>query len=156
MRLLRAIWLMTAGMFVGFSTAAAVVKRALPSHGDAESDEVALVAIFGGKELLSTATAFRGGSMLAWFGGIAVDLREAQLAPEAHLSVHAIFGGIAIKVPPSWQVEARVRSFGGGVAVKVPEREDTDAPRLVVDGFSFFGGIAVGSELELSNVEPVH
>ena len=62
------------------------MKRALPSRGDAESDEVALVAIFDGVKLESRSQAFRGGSMLAWFGGVAVDLREAQLAPGALIS----------------------------------------------------------------------
>jgi hypothetical protein len=154
MRLLRALWLVSAGMFAGFSAAAAVVKRALPSRGDAESDEVALVAIFSGKELRSSAKAFRGGSMLAWFGGIAVDLREAHLAPGARLSVQALFGGIAIKVPPDWHVESHVTSLGGGVKVKSAAGEDSDAPRLVLDGSAVFGGVAVGSGSP--DIEPVH
>ncbi len=57
--------------------AAAVVKHAIPSRGDAESDEVALMAVFDGVELKSRAKAFRGGSMLAWYGGVDADLREA-------------------------------------------------------------------------------
>lgn len=99
MRFFRTLGLTTLGAFAGFAAAAAVVKRVLPSRGDAESDDVALVAIFDGVALKSRASAFRGGSMLAWFGEVAVDLRHAQLAPEAHLSVHSLFGGIAIRVP---------------------------------------------------------
>ena len=38
----------------------------------------ALVAVFDGVELESQATAFRGGSMLAWYGGVEADLREAD------------------------------------------------------------------------------
>jgi hypothetical protein len=136
---------MTFGFMAGFAGAAAVMKRALPSHGDAESDEVALVAVFDGVELESRATAFRGGSMLAWFGGVAVDLREAQLAPGAQLSLHALFGGIAIRVPPGWRVGSSVHALGGGVAVDVPEPDDPEAPRLVLDGFALLGGIAVGA-----------
>ena len=87
------------------AAAAAVVKRAVPSRGDEESDEVGLVAIFDGIELQSRATAFRGGSMFAWYGGIAVDLCEAQLAAEgAHLDLHALNGGIAVKVPSVWRI----------------------------------------------------
>ena len=69
---------MALGVTTGFAVAAAAVKRVLPSRGDEESDEVALAAIFGGIELVSRARAFRGGSMLAWFGGIAVDLRDVR------------------------------------------------------------------------------
>ena len=84
--------------------------------------------------------------MLAWFGGIAVDLREAKLAPEAHLSVHALLGGIAIRVPPGWRIESSVRSVGGGVAIDTPYTDDGHAPRLVLDGFALFGGVAVGAK----------
>ena len=81
MRLLGRLGLVTAGFFAGFMAAAALLKRALPSRGDATSDEVALVAVFDGTVLRSEAKAFRGGSMLAWYGGIQADLREAELAP---------------------------------------------------------------------------
>jgi hypothetical protein len=40
------------------------------SRVDAESDELGLVAILEGVQLESRAKAFRGGSMLAWFGGV--------------------------------------------------------------------------------------
>ena len=125
---------------------AALLKRVLPSRGDADSDEVALVAIFEGIELESRARAFRGGSMFTWFGGIAVDLRHATLAPDARLSLHTVWGGIALRVPPEWRVESTAKALGGGVAVKPPQVEVADAPRLRIDGFALLGGIAVGSK----------
>jgi hypothetical protein len=116
----------------------------LPSRGDSEGDEVALVAIFDGVTLESRADALRGGSMLAWFGGIAVALRKATLAPQAHLSLHSLLGGIAIRVPPGWRIESHVQAIGGGVAIDVPEPE-SDAARPVLDGFTLLGGVAVGA-----------
>lgn len=83
MRPLRGLLLFKLGAWVGMMAAAAFVRRAVPSHGDEESDELGLVAVLNGIELKSRARAFRGGSMLAWFGGIAVDLREVELAPGA-------------------------------------------------------------------------
>ena len=145
MRALKRVGLVLVGAFVGFMGAAAIVRRLVPSRGDAESDEVALVAVFDGIDLRSRSTAFRGGSMLAWFGGIAVDLREATPAPEAHLTLHSLFGGIAIRVPPGWRVESHVNALGGGVAITVPEPEDEAAPLLVLDGLTVLGGIAVGA-----------
>jgi hypothetical protein len=142
-RVLRAIGLTAAGSFLGFVAAALLAKRALPSQGDETSDEVALTAIFGGVELKSRARAFRGGSMLAWFGGIAVDLREADLAPDARLSVSTLLGGIAIRVPPGWKVESRATAVAGGVDIDAPQPGEEDAPVLVLDGFAFLGGIAV-------------
>ena len=83
--------------------------------------------------------------MFAWFGGVAVDLREATLAPDARLSIHSLFGGVAVRVPTSWRVESSMRAIAGGVDVRAPEPESADAPTLVVDGFALFGGIALGA-----------
>jgi hypothetical protein len=145
-RVFRALLLFKLGFWTGSITSALLLKRAFPSRGDAESDEVALVAILDGAELKSRAQAFRGGSMFTWLGGIAVDLREAQLAPGAHLDVRSILGGIAIRVPPGWRVESDVKAIGGGAAVDVPDPESHDAPTLRIDGFSAFGGVAIGAK----------
>ncbi len=143
MRLFRSLVLLELGAWAGMATAAAFAKRALPSRGDEASDEVSLVAIFDGIELKSRAQAFRGGSMFSWFGGIAVDLSEAELAPDAHLNVHTFLGGIAVKIPAGWRVDSDVKALAGGVAVKPPADESPDAPTLKLEGMALFGGIAV-------------
>jgi hypothetical protein len=134
------------GFWAGMVASATLLKRLLPSRGDEDSDEIQLVAIMNGIELESRSRAFRGGSMFSWLGGIAVDLREVELAENAHLEVHSAFGGIAIRVPTGWRVESNVTSLGGGVAVDVPEPDSPDAPTLRLDGFSAFGGIAIGAK----------
>ncbi|HUP33792.1 MAG TPA: LiaF domain-containing protein [Gaiellaceae bacterium] len=148
MHLFRVLGLVFLGAVGGVAGAAAVFKRVLPSSGDELSDEVALVAIFDGVELESRASGFRGGSMLAWFGGVAVDLREASLAPGAHLSVHSFFGGVAIRVPSGWRIESSLHALAGGVEVRSSEPDDPAAPTLTVEGLAVFGGIAVGSRAD--------
>src|SRR5690349_19413715 len=118
MRAIRSLLLFKLGFWSGLTAAALFAKKALPSRGDEDSDEVALVAIFDGIQLKSRCKAFRGGSMLAWWGGIAVDLREAELAPDAHLSVRTLFGGIAIRTPPTWRVESSVKALAGGTETR--------------------------------------
>lgn len=130
------------GAWVGIAIGAAFAKRAMPSRGDAESEEFALVAIFNGIDLKSTAAEFKGGSMLAWFGGIAVDLTEAHLAPGARLSLRTFVGGIDVKTPPSWRIEGNVTSVVGGAKTK--GSTDRGAPVLSVDGVALLGGVAVG------------
>ena len=146
MRLLRALLLFKLGFWAGMVASAALLQRVVPSRGDEDSDELALAAILNGVELRSHSKAFRGGSMFSWLGGIAVDLREVELAPNAHLEVHSAFGGIAIRVPAGWRVESNVKAFAGGVAISVPEPENADAPTLRLDGFTAFGGVAVGAK----------
>jgi hypothetical protein len=146
MRLLRTLLVFKLGFVAGVIASGALLKQVLPSRGDEESDEVALVAALDGIQLRSKARAFRGGSMTSWLGGIAVDLREAELAPEANLRVHSLLGGIAIRVPTGWRVVSNVHALGGGVALDVPEPDDPDAPTLTLDGMAVLGGIAVGAK----------
>ena len=145
MRILRGLLLFKLGFWAGTLTSAAVLKRAFPSRGDAGSDEIRLVAILNGIAIRSRAEEFRGGSMFSWLGGIALDLREAQLAPEARLELGSLFGGIAIRVPPEWRVVSDVQTLAGGIAINAPAPADDAAPTLHLSGFSAFGGIAVSA-----------
>jgi hypothetical protein len=152
-RPIRALTLTTIGAIAGFAAAAAIVKRALPSRGGEESDELALVAIFDGVDLKSRASAFAGGSVLAWFGGVALDLRDAVPEPDARLTVHAFFGGVAIRVPPGWRLVSNLSSFAGGADVREGAVESPDAPTLTIDGRALFGGIAVGARTPVEDRE---
>ena len=145
MRPLRGLLLVKLGAWVGMMGAAAFVRRAVPSRGDEDSDELGLVAVFDGIQLRSRARAFRGGSMLAWFGGIDVDLREVELAPGARLSLNTLFGGIAVKTPAGWRIDSELKALAGGVDSRSPEHDDPQAPVLTLSGAALFGGIAVGA-----------
>jgi hypothetical protein len=155
MRPVRALLTFKLGVWLGLIAGAAFAKRALPSQGDEDSDEVSLVAILDGIELKSRAKAFRGGSMLAWFGGIAVDLRDTELAPGARLSVNTLFGGIALKTPPGWRIESNAKALGGGVDVRTSSQHDPEAPVLTLEGLSLFGGIAALGTADDAIAEPV-
>ena len=144
MRPLRGLLLVKLGAWAGMMAAAAFVRRAVPSLGDEESDELSLVAVFDGITLNSRAKAFTGGALLAWFGGIEVDLGDVELAPDARLSLHTLFGGIDIKTPPSWRLESTMNAVAGGVDTRTPAQNDPDAPVLTLTGTTLFGGVAVG------------
>jgi hypothetical protein len=146
MRPVRSLLIFKLGVWTGMMAAAAFVKRAVPSRGDEDSDEVALVAVFDGVELESRSRNFKGGSMLAWFGGISVDLRGAELAPGARLSLRTLFGGIDIKTPPGWRLESSVKALAGGVNTGAPAQADPEAPVLALEGLALMGGIAVGAK----------
>lgn len=154
MRTLRGALLFKLGAWAGMMAAAAFVRRAVPSQGSEESDELRLVAVFNGITLKSRAAAFSGGSMLAWYGGIDVDLRETELAPGATLALHTLFGGIAIRVPPGWRVESELKPFAGGVDVRPSAQHDPDAPVLTLTGTALFGGIAVGTTTRSNGSTP--
>ena len=151
MRPLRTLVVFKLGAWVGMFAAAAFIKRALPSRGDEESDELTLVAVFDGIDLKSRAKGLKGGSMLAWFGGIALNLRDAELAPGARLTAHTFFGGVALQIPPGWRVESEARALSGGVDIRTAAQDDPDAPVLKLEGMAIFGGIAVSDHAHGAN-----
>jgi hypothetical protein len=153
MRVLRSLLVFKLGVFAGMAIAATFVKLAVPSRGGEDSDELSLVAIFDGIDLKSRANAFKGGSMLAWFGGIDVDLSEVALAPGARLSVQTVLGGIAIRTPANWRLESNVKAFAGGVDARTPSGIEPDAPVLTLEGMALLGGIAVGPKADTAAAE---
>jgi len=102
---------------------------------------------FGGGELKNDGKDFRGGEVLAIMGGYQIDLRKASIAGSpAVLHANAMFGGIEIRVPPSWRVILDGLPLLGGYTDET-EHPDVQAgvqvPELIVKGFAMFGGVAV-------------
>jgi len=125
-------------------------RSRLTSSGEPDSDSIELVGIFGGFEFESRATAFRGGTLLAWFGGGTLDLRNATLAPEgARLTVHALFGGAQVVVPDGWDIDRRLIGIAGGLGDDRPDHAHPhthERPVLTIDGWAAFGGVGVSAE----------
>jgi cell wall-active antibiotic response 4TMS protein YvqF len=87
---------------------------------------------------------FRGGSVTAVIGGVELDLRKANLTSTAYLDVVAFWGGIEIKVPEQWTVDARVVALMGAFENKVDSPSAPGAPRLVVRGHAIMGAVVIG------------
>lgn len=107
------------------------------------------VAIFSGLERRMTTQDFQGGHVTAIFGGIELDLTEANMqADEATLEVNAIFGGAEVRVPDTWQVSYRGGPIFGGVEDKTRIRRSEDMagskPKVLhITGLVAFGGLEI-------------
>ena len=114
---------------------------------DEDANELDYAVIFGEIEARSRAQAFRGGTLLVWYGGGMLDLRGATLDPAgATLSVRAIFGGLEILVPESWPVVVHASSaLGATEDATDPSTTDPASPTLVLETRSIFGGITIDS-----------
>jgi hypothetical protein len=102
-------------------------------------------AAFSGAERRNTADAFTGADLTAVFGGVELDLRDAEVGePPAHVNAVALFGGAEVIVPREWNVEMDVVPVLGGAADKRPRREERGGEiEMVVSGFAAFGGVSV-------------
>lgn len=131
----------------GTIPARAAKKRFVPLD-DPDADEVRLGATFDSLMFRSTASAFRGGTIVSWYGGGVIDLRSATLDPAgARLEVRAIFGGGQILVPDGWRVTTSVQGIGGVGDSRPKAERAPDAPHLTIEGFALFGGYGIQSEL---------
>jgi predicted membrane protein len=127
-------------------------KRPAPSScGPGPDPRTSLneAVVFGGIERRITTQDFQGGRVNAVFGGVEIDLTEANMqTEEATLEINAVFGGVELRLPPTWQVAFRGSPIFGGITDKTRTRppNDPDNPKLkvlVLTGAVVFGGIEI-------------
>jgi len=99
-------------------------------------------ATFSGQKLNFTGDEFKGASANAIFGGIDMDLRNANITQDQIINATAVFGGIDILVPNNVNVKIKSNSIFGGVDNKVKENKE-NAPTIYVKAFCLFGGVEV-------------
>jgi predicted membrane protein len=100
--------------------------------------------IFSRGEHIIMDTVFNGGEFHTVFGGSVVDLRHTTLPEgDTFIEINAVFGGMEIFVPPTWNVEIRISDvvFGGFNDKRVIDKSKIDYSRkLVISGSVVFGG----------------
>ncbi|MFI6852654.1 DUF1707 domain-containing protein [Streptomyces sp. NPDC050416] len=107
------------------------------------------VAVMSGFQREGRWTMPRRFTCLALCGGGEIDLREANFADrEVEINAIAIMGGVDVIVPPGVEVVVR----GIGIMGGFDHREEgvpraPGAPRVVITGFAFWGGVGVQRKL---------
>jgi hypothetical protein len=133
------------GVFVWWPTHP--ITSAGSSTGAPATDALAEYAVFGGVRRRIESQKFEGGELLAFFGGINIDLTKAAIQQEeVRLEANALFGGIDIRVPDTWHVAVHGAGIFGGYEDKTWHTATTTEdkrPRLVITGFAMFGGVTV-------------
>jgi hypothetical protein len=80
----------------------------------------------------------------AFWGGGRIDLREASFAePEVRIWAFAIMGGIEVIAPEDIAVHVNGIGIMGGFDHHASGPGASGAPRVVISGFSFWGGVDV-------------
>ncbi|MEH0578421.1 DUF1707 domain-containing protein [Streptomyces sp. B21-108] len=103
------------------------------------------VAVMSGFQRRGRWTVPRRFDCFAFWGGGEIDLREADFAAgEVVINCVAIMGGVQIIVPPGVEVVVRgIGVMGGFDDGATGVAGDPGAPRVVVTGFAFWGGVGV-------------
>ncbi|MEU3932834.1 DUF1707 domain-containing protein [Streptomyces sp. NPDC029044] len=114
-----------------------------------EGSSTGAVAVMSGFQRKGRWTMPRRFTCFAFWGGGEIDLREANFADrEVEVNAIAIMGGVDVIVPPGVEVVVR----GIGIMGGFDHREEgvpgePGAPRVVVTGFAFWGGVGVQRKL---------
>lgn len=106
-------------------------------------------AMFGAGERLVTSHAFEGGNATAIFGGVEVDLTNAQVEDKpAVINVFAMFGGVVIKASDDMLVGNDVFALFGGTGDERKQRKALagEQPDVVIRGTVMFGGVSIEGE----------
>jgi predicted membrane protein len=122
-------------------------KKPMFNHTVGSEDFFEDIAIFGGGERKVVTPNFKGGRMVAMFGGSKVDLSHCNIAPgdRPMVEVVSIFGGSGLLVPSDWNVKVEVFNiFGGYVDKRIASQVDYNKT-LIVKGVTIFGGGEVKS-----------
>ena len=110
-------------------------------------EDVKVLSVFGGSEQHINSQHFRGGQLIAVFGGYQLDLTQAEIEGEqAVLDATSVFGGGEIHIPRHWNVSMKgVGIFGGyGDESGKYAKDASKTPKtLVVKGVAMFGGVTV-------------
>jgi hypothetical protein len=130
-----------------------LVKEPLPEGavdwpariGGREATSTWGVGVMSGFQRKGRWTAPRRFNCFAFWGGGEIDLREANFEDrEVVVNCVAIMGGMNVVVPPGVEVVVRgIGIMGGFDQSEEGVPGDPGAPRVVVTGFAFWGGVGV-------------
>ncbi|REK11001.1 MAG: hypothetical protein DWQ40_12535 [Actinobacteria bacterium] len=144
--MLRLIFKLLRLALVGLIGTAVAAKFMLNSNAEEKTQEIDMVAIFGGEDLRSSASPFYGGKILTMFGGTRLDLRDATPAPTGiYFDVAIVFGGLDLIVPEGWRVEFTGKVFAGGFDDLTATDADPDATVVHIGGFLAMAGARVAN-----------
>ncbi|MGW3356548.1 DUF1707 SHOCT-like domain-containing protein [Streptomyces bungoensis] len=110
-----------------------------------EGSSTGAIAILSGFERKGRWTVPKRFTCLALLGGGEIDLREANFADrEVEIACVAVMGGVQVLVPPGVEVVVRgVGVMGGFEHPRDDGPPEPGAPRVVISGFAFWGGVGV-------------
>ncbi len=130
---------------IGLMVTALIARRLVPSEGDESSDVFVHSTVMFGTEFKSRATALRSAKIFTLFGGAVIDLTGASLDSTAELEIVTIVGGVEVRVPAKWRVEAANSILAGGAEMALDGQTDLgpSAPVLRVRSRTIIGEVSV-------------
>lgn len=131
--------LIAAGLAMMFNTSPKSVKRSKKLNKDGAGNEK--IACFWGEEDAVKGD-YTGGSLVAIFGGVDLDLRQAKIKDGSVIEIFTFCGGVNITLPDDVIIENEVRGFLGGTDDKTLHK-DSAKKTLYLKGECILGGLEI-------------
>jgi predicted membrane protein len=108
-------------------------------------DMLDVASTFSGVRKVVLSKTFKGGRISSMFGGVDIDLTQADIQGEAVIEINVTMGGIKLVVPPHWQLRSEVSTVLGGMddARPMPQGGFSADKILVLKGSVLMGGIEI-------------
>ena len=120
------------------------VEKKIRDLGDGKTMD-SQTAIFSGSDRVYNGEAFSGTNLVAVFGGVDLDLRNAKFEKDTVIKAFCLFGGIDIKVPEDVQVKIKSGFIFGGASDE--RKDDTSKAKhtIYLDAAGGFGGVNINN-----------
>jgi predicted membrane protein len=132
------------GEFIGKKVREKISKEEAEhiSNMEKEGFSACHCATFSGEDANYDGQTFEGAELVATFGGVKCDLRNAVIPHDCAIRVSATFGGITILVPANVNVKVQTTSLFGGVTNKA-SANIYNGITIYVSGSCMFGGVDI-------------
>ena len=104
------------------------------------------MSIFSGNDRIYNDETFTGANLLAVFGGVNLDLRNAKFDKDTVIKAFCLFGGIDIIVPKDIKVQIKSGFIFGGFSDERKDKSEKTKHTIYIDAAGGFGGINVNDK----------
>ena len=118
------------------------VAKKVKDLGDGKTMD-SQMAIFSGSDRVYKDEVFAGSNIVAIFGGVSLDLRNAKFEKDTVIKAFALFGGIDIAVPDDVKVKIKSGFIFGGFSDDRKNATEKGKHTIYIDAAGGFGGVSV-------------
>ena len=119
------------------------VSNEIKKLNEKRNDGNSYCATFSGQNVNFDGEKFTGADLIAVFGGVKCDLRNAIIDSDVVINASSTFGGIEIYVPSNIKIKIKAIPIFGGVENKVNTTVDKNNPTIYINGTAVFGSVEI-------------
>ena len=123
-----------------------VVDTSWEESISSSDDYLDIKSVFSGLKRTVLSKSFKGGRISCVFGGVELNLSQADIQDNAVLRLDEVFGGIKLIIPPTWTVRNEIEGVFHGVDDERNNQSQVDPNKvLILQGSAVFAGIEIRS-----------